>query len=61
VIQLPLGPAIDVGGVLSFWQFFFGLLFVVVILIAPREGIWGFVQGRIDTASAAVRRRMSDD
>jgi len=49
VLQLPISElallSIEVGGVLTFWQFFFGLAFVIVVLVAPQDGIWGFVRG----------------
>jgi len=60
-IRLPLGYVVEVGGILSFWRFFFGFLFVVVILIAPREGIWGFVRGRVDAAIATIRSVTGDE
>jgi len=36
--------SLDLGGVLEYWQFFLGALFVVVVLTAPEEGIWGYVR-----------------
>jgi len=41
--ELPL-VTVELGGVLAFWQFFLGLLFVVAVLLSPREGIWGLGQ-----------------
>ena len=35
---------LDLGDVLAYWQFFLGALFVVVVLTAPEEGIWGYVR-----------------
>lgn len=60
-IRLPFEYAVDVGGILSFWQFFFGLLFVLVILIAPREGIWGFLRGRANSAGRIFRSVIGRD
>jgi branched-chain amino acid transport system permease protein len=46
--QFPLSEVtlvtLDLGGVLAYWQFFLGALFVVVVLTAPEEGIWGYVR-----------------
>lgn len=59
-LHLPLTEyslvSVEIGGVLNYWQFFFGLAFVVLVLVAPREGIWGFVRGRTLAVVAAVRR-----
>lgn len=49
------------GGLLSYWQFFFGFAFIVVILIAPRDGLWGFVRNAALGAIAIVRRWYADD
>lgn len=38
--QVPL-VRVDLAGVLAYWQFFLGLLFVVSVLVAPQEGLWG--------------------
>lgn len=50
VLHLPLAEfslvSVELGGVLTFWQFFFGLAFVIVVLVAPQGGIWGFVRSR---------------
>jgi branched-chain amino acid transport system permease protein len=46
--------SIDLSGVLVYWQFFLGALFVVVVLTAPEEGIWGYVRSTADWA----RRRL---
>jgi branched-chain amino acid transport system permease protein len=48
VVSVNLGPA------LQFWQFFLGALFVVVVLTAPEEGIWGYVR----TVASGLRRRL---
>jgi len=36
--------SIDLSGVVAYWQFFLGALFVVVVLTAPEEGIWGYLR-----------------
>jgi branched-chain amino acid transport system permease protein len=35
---------VDLSNVVIYWQFFLGALFVVVVLTAPEEGIWGYVR-----------------
>ncbi|MDY6818937.1 MAG: branched-chain amino acid ABC transporter permease [Halobacteriales archaeon] len=45
--ELPL-VSIELAGVLNFWRFFLGLLFVIVVLLSPKEGIWGFVTDLAD-------------
>lgn len=56
VLQLPIVGAIEVGAILSYWQFFFGLAFVLVILVSPRNGLWGFIRSYGRDGIAAVRR-----
>jgi len=41
--ELPMAR-IGLSGVLTYWQFFLGLLFVIVVLLSPREGIWGLLR-----------------
>jgi len=36
--------SLDLSDVVVYWQFFLGALFVVVVLTAPEEGIWGYVR-----------------
>lgn len=50
----------ELGGILGFWQFFFGLAFVIAVIVAPREGIWGFVRGIATSIADTVRRRVDD-
>jgi branched-chain amino acid transport system permease protein len=38
------GVGVDLAGVLSYWSFFLGLLFVVVVITSPKNGIWGGVR-----------------
>jgi len=45
--QVPL-VRIDLAGVLAYWQFFLGLLFVISVLVAPREGLWGLFRGLLE-------------
>ncbi|ARS89542.1 branched-chain amino acid ABC transporter permease [Natrarchaeobaculum aegyptiacum] len=59
-VTVPGVGALEVGGVLSYWQFFFGLAFVIVILASPRGGIYGFVRDRTLTALAFARRWRTD-
>lgn len=35
--------AVDVSRELSHWQFLLGAVFVVVVLVAPNDGIWGYL------------------
>lgn len=45
ILMLPLAEfpliTIHLGGILEYWPFFLGLLFVIVVLISPQEGLWG--------------------
>ncbi len=47
-LHLPLSEfplvSIEMGAVLVFWKFFLGLLFVLIIISSPREGVWGFAR-----------------
>lgn len=36
--------SVDLSGLLVYWQFLLGTLFVVLVLTAPEEGIWGFLR-----------------
>lgn len=56
VLDLPILGATEVGPILSYWQFFFGLAFVIVVLVSPRNGLWGFIRGYGRDGIAAVRR-----
>lgn len=40
--------SVELSGVLAYWQFFLGLLFVVAVLVAPREGVWGLFRSAIE-------------
>lgn len=39
----------------SYWQFFLGLIFVVAVLIAPREGLWGLARRGVARVDARIR------
>ncbi len=39
---------VELSGVLTYWQFFLGLLFVIAVLVAPREGVWGLFRGGVE-------------
>jgi branched-chain amino acid transport system permease protein len=47
-LHLPLRElslvSVHLGGVLEFWEFFIGGLFVVVVLVSPKDGIWGYLK-----------------
>jgi branched-chain amino acid transport system permease protein len=59
VLALPVAEyplvTVDLSGVLSYWRFFLGLLFVVIVLISPRDGLWGFLRGLADRAYGRLR------
>lgn len=59
-LQLPLSElplvTIQVEGLLNHWRFLLGLLFVIIILFSPREGVWGYVT----RATSAVRGRLRE-
>ncbi|MFC7203070.1 branched-chain amino acid ABC transporter permease [Haloferax namakaokahaiae] len=44
--EVPL-VVVELSGVLTYWQFFLGLLFVVAVLVAPREGVWGLFRSGV--------------
>ncbi|SFS12594.1 amino acid/amide ABC transporter membrane protein 2, HAAT family [Halomicrobium zhouii] len=58
-LVLPLAEyplvTIELGGLLSYWQFFLGLLFVISVLVAPREGLWGLFRSGIGGLYDRVR------
>lgn len=63
VLHLPLTEfslvSVDVSGVLIYWKFFLGLLFVLIIISSPREGVWGFAHrfwSRLQRGLREVRR-----
>ncbi len=47
LLHLPLSEftlvTLDVSGLLVYWKFALGLLFVLIIITSPREGVWGWV------------------
>lgn len=54
LLQFPL-VRIDLAEILGYWQFFLGAIFVVAVLVAPREGLWGLVRGGAARLYALVR------
>ncbi|MFC7059641.1 branched-chain amino acid ABC transporter permease [Halovenus salina] len=48
LLQFPLSEftlvTVDLSDILVYWQFLLGALFVVVVLTAPEEGIWGYLR-----------------
>ena len=53
--EVPL-VTVELAGVLSYWRFFLGALFVLVVIVSPKEGVWGAV---LD-AAARVRDRLAE-
>jgi branched-chain amino acid transport system permease protein len=53
--EVPL-VTVELAGVLSYWRFFLGALFVVVVLVSPKEGVWGAVLG----VAGRVRDRLAE-
>lgn len=47
-LHLPLAEysvvSVELSGILTYWQFFLGLLFVIAVLLSPQEGIWGLLR-----------------
>jgi len=50
----------ELAGVLAYWQFFLGLLFVVFVLVAPREGAWGLLRGGVERLYDRIRTESDD-
>lgn len=46
--------AFDVSHELSHWQFLLGAVFVVIVLVSPNDGIWGYVREYVGRATARV-------
>lgn len=59
-LHLPLAEyslvSVELSGVLTYWQFLLGLLFVLVVLVVPREGIWGLSKRIIESAYDRFKR-----
>lgn len=59
VLVLPLQEiplvTVELTGVLAYWQFFLGLIFVIAVLVAPREGVWGLLRSGIVTGYRKLR------
>ncbi len=60
VWHFPLAEAtlvsVRLDDLLVYWQFLLGALFVIVVMTAPEEGIWGYVR----SAGAWVRERAEE-
>jgi branched-chain amino acid transport system permease protein len=59
LLQLPLAEyplvTLDVSGVLQFWRFGLGTIFVLVVLVSPKDGVYGLLRGRLVRASRRLR------
>jgi branched-chain amino acid transport system permease protein len=59
VLYLPLREfalvSVDLSGLLEYWRFLLGGLFVVVVLLSPKNGIWGFLHDTIGRAADRLR------
>ncbi|MFB6122729.1 MAG: branched-chain amino acid ABC transporter permease [Haloferacaceae archaeon] len=47
--------SVDVSGVLQYWRFLLGALFVAVVLLSPKDGIWGALRDGVRAVTARVR------
>jgi branched-chain amino acid transport system permease protein len=60
LLQLPLAEypllTVDVSGILQFWRFGLGAIFVLVVLLSPKDGVYGFLRGRLVRAYRRLRR-----
>lgn len=50
------GASVDLSGVLTHWHFLLGGLFIVLVVVAPLEGIWGYLRD----AARAVYGRLAE-
>lgn len=59
-LVLPLAEVplvrLELAEVLAYWQFFLGGLFVLVVLVAPHEGLWGFLRRQAGRVGRPARR-----
>jgi branched-chain amino acid transport system permease protein len=59
LLQLPLAEypllTVDVSGILQFWRFGLGAIFVLVVLLSPKDGVYGFLRGRLVRAYRRLR------
>lgn len=60
-LHVPLVGALELGSIFGYWRFFFGLAFVLVILLSPRGGVWGFIRTHALNAAHSLRRRFTDE
>ncbi|GAA0243475.1 branched-chain amino acid ABC transporter permease [Haladaptatus pallidirubidus] len=53
-LYLPLAEfpvvGVELSGVLAYWRFLLGFLFVIAVLVSPREGLWGLTKSVIESA-----------
>ncbi|WP_435364830.1 branched-chain amino acid ABC transporter permease [Haloarchaeobius sp. DYHT-AS-18] len=58
LLQLPLSEfalvTLNVEPYMEHWKFLLGLLFVLIILSSPREGLWGGLKGASQRAAARL-------
>ncbi|WP_435127062.1 branched-chain amino acid ABC transporter permease [Halobaculum sp. D14] len=58
-LALPLSEyplvTFEVSGLLTYWQFLLGLLFVIAVLVSPREGIWGLLRNGLGSLYGRLR------
>jgi len=58
-LHLPLAEfalvSVELGDLLVYWQFLLGALFVVVVMTAPEEGIWGYLRSTGGWITARLR------
>jgi len=40
----------DLSGIFQFWHFFLGALIVVIVVVSPRNGVWGAIRTLVDRA-----------
>jgi branched-chain amino acid transport system permease protein len=59
LLQLPLAEyplvTLDVSGILQFWRFGLGAIFVLVVLLSPKDGVYGLVRSRLVRVYRQVR------
>lgn len=45
----------DLSGIFEYWHFFLGALIVVIVVVSPRDGVWGAVRTVAGRVAARVR------
>jgi branched-chain amino acid transport system permease protein len=60
LLHLPLAEyplvTLDVSGILQFWRFGLGTIFVLVVLVSPKDGVYGLLRARLVRLSHRLRR-----